>query len=377
MTECLSRLLAPVTAESFLRHYQAREYFHVSRSSPGHYADLLDVGELDTILQSRQLPVGFINIVKNGVRHPIEEWSRFAPSARGMHQIAIADRFLSLYADGATLIVNQADALLPILGETCRKLARELGFPTQTNIYITPCNSAGFSKHSDEHDVLILQIAGGKSWRVYTPATAEIELRSGDLLYIPRGMFHDARSCNEDSIHITLGLRPAYAFDLIRDLAAAATEREEFQNPMPPRFAGADALRSFQADFLSQLQALAAEADFATLTDRRSWDHARREADAWSGRFADLRLLGRMTPATVVCRRAEVPAEIADDGKFLHVSFGDRKVAIPAFMRDHLPGILRGENFAIGEIEGMITDPLKVTLVTELVKAGFLRIVSI
>ncbi|HXE62145.1 MAG TPA: cupin domain-containing protein [Bryobacteraceae bacterium] len=377
MTEYLSRLLSPLTAESFLQHYQARESFHVSRSSPGYYADLLSVADLDTILQSCQLPAAFMNVVKGGVRCPIEEWSRFATSARGMHQIAIPESILNLYADGATLIVNQADALLPALADTCRKLTGELGFPTQTNIYITPRHATGFSKHSDDHDVLILQIAGSKSWRVYASDAVETELRSGDLLYVPRGTFHDARSCEEDSIHITLGLRPAYAFELIRDLATVAAEREDFQRPMPPRFAGADALRSFQTEFLSRLQALAKEADFATLAEIRSRDHARREADAWPGRFADLRLLSLMTPETVVCRRAEVPAEITSDGKFVHVSFGDRKVSIPVFMREQLPRLLGDQEFVVRDIEGMITGSGKVTLVQELVKAGFLRIVSI
>jgi hypothetical protein len=377
MTECLSRLLAPLTAEAFLQHYQARAHFHVGRSSPGYYADLLSVADLDSILQSRRLPVGFVNVVKDGVRCPIEEWSRFVDTARGMHQIAIPESLLRLYADGSTLILNHADALVPSLTGTCRKLTREFGFPTQTNIYITPRNSAGFSKHSDDHDVLILQIAGGKVWRVYAPDALEIELHAGDLLYIPRGMFHDARSCEEDSIHITLGLKPVYAFELIRDLATLAAKQENFQKPMPPRFAGMDVVRSYETEFLSGLRALAVGADFATLTDLRNRDYAAREAEAWSGRFEDLRLLTLMTPDTVVGRRAEVRAEITDDGKLMHVSFGDRKVIIPFFMRDQLQRILGDQEFAVGEIEGMITSADKVTLVREFVKSGFLRIISI
>ena len=377
MTECLSRLLAPLTAELFLRHYQAREHFHVSRSSPLYYADLLDVADLDTVLQSRQLPAAFINVVKNGVPCPVEGWSRFANSARGAHQIAIPEDILTLYADGATLIVNRGDALLPALADVCRTLTRELGFPTQTNIYITPCNAAGFTKHSDDHDVLILQIAGSKSWRVYTPGELEIELHSGDLLYIPRGMFHDARSCDEDSIHVTLGLRPAYAFELIRDLGTLAADRENFQKPMPPTFAGVEALQSFESELLSGLQALIAEIDLSTLANLHSRDSITHEDNAWPGRFADLRFLTRITPDTIVCRRADTPAEIKDDGKLLHLSFGNRRVSIPVFMREQLPRILGDKNFAVGAIEGMITSAGKVTLVTELVKAGFLRIVSI
>src|SRR5581483_5999389 len=167
MTECLSRLLAPLSADSFLKHYQAREHFYVGRSCSGYYADLLTVTEIDRVLQSGQLPAAVLNVVKDGVRCPLEEWSCFVSSSRGPLQIAIPEKLLSLYADGATLILNQAHGVLPALTDTCRMLTQELGFPTQTNIYITPHNSIGFSKHSDEHDVLILQVAGSKSWRVY------------------------------------------------------------------------------------------------------------------------------------------------------------------------------------------------------------------
>src|SRR4051794_9360963 len=129
MPEYLARLLAPLSTDSFLMHYHARQHFHVARSSPRYYADLPGVTEIDTILQSQQLSAALLNIVKDGVPCPIEEWSRFVSSARGTHQIAMPEKLLSLYADGATLILNHADAVLPALTVACRKLTQELGFP--------------------------------------------------------------------------------------------------------------------------------------------------------------------------------------------------------------------------------------------------------
>jgi len=214
--EYLSHLLFPLDTDAFLKHYRAREYFHVRRTSPGYYADLLTVAELDAVLQSRQLPAASVNVVNNGVRCPIEEWSGVETSARGIHRVAIPEKLLGLYASGATLILNHAHGALPALSNACRILTEELGFPAQTNIYITPRGSVGFSKHADEHDVLILQIAGCKEWLVYPPDAppAEIQLQSGDLLYVPRGIFHAAKSRDEDSIHITLGLLPVIAVQI-------------------------------------------------------------------------------------------------------------------------------------------------------------------
>jgi hypothetical protein len=379
MTECLSRILAPFAAESFLRHYQARETFHVARSSPDYYADLLTIADIDAILQSRSLSAGILNVVKNGERWPVEQWSHFVRGARGIQHLAIREKLLELYADGCTLVVNQMEALVPALTASCRALTRELGFPTQMNVYITPRDSAGFSRHSDEHDVMILQVAGSKAWRVYSSdaAPVQIDLKSGDLLYIPRGMFHDGRSCGEDSIHITLGLNPPYAFQLIRDLADAAAKRRDFQQPAPPRFAGAEAMESFEADFLNGLRNLVSELGPGHVTGRRAEEQRSQEAEAWPGRFADLRIVSQMTLSTVVCRRADAPVDVKSEGRFVYVEFGDRRVTIPIFLRDQLPRILGDTSFAISELRGMMTDAGKVKLVTEFVRSGVLRIVTL
>lgn len=379
MTECLSRLLFPIDTDSFLKHYQAREYFHIGRASACYYADLLCIADLDAVLQSRHLPAASLNVVNNGVECPIEEWSRVQTSARGIHRVAIPEKLLNLYSSGATLILNQAHCALRALNNTCRILTEELGFPTHTNIYITPRGSAGFLKHADDHDVLVLQIAGSKCWLVYPPEAppVEIDLQSGDLLYVPRGMFHAARSRDEDSIHITLGLVPVYAFQLIRELGVLAGGLDNFQRPMPPRFAGTNAIQAFEADFLADLQTLIAEIKPSTLTDRRRIDLVASQAQAWPGRFSDLRILHLITTATVVCRRPGILTSIKDDGKFLTVEFADRQVTIPVFMQHELPRVLGHCEFKVDEIAGMITSSGKVKFIAEFVKAGLLRILEI
>jgi hypothetical protein len=379
VTERLSRLLFPLSPDGFLKHYQAREHIHIARASPGYYADLLSVAEIDVILQSGHLPAGSINVVREGTRLLIEEWSRVETGTGGAQRVAIPEKLFSLYAGGATLILNQAHRALPVLNETCRILTQELGFPTQTNIYITPRNSAGFNKHADRHEVLVLQIAGSKSWILYPPDAppVEIDLQSGDLLYVPRGMFHAARSREEDSIHITLGLHPAYGFELIRALADLASEMDGFQTPQPPLFAGATASQDFESDFRARLQTLLAEMKPSELTDLRRDDLLLNQMQGWPGRFSDLRLFHLMTPNTVVCRRPGILTAVKADGKFLNVEIADRQVAIPVFMRDELQRVLADSSFTIDEIGGMITSSGKVRFIAEFVKAGLLRIVSI
>ena len=56
------------------------------------------------------------------------------------------------------------------LAAVARSLEVELNFPTQVNAYITPPQSSGLLPHYDDHDVVVLQIQGSKSWHLYVGA---------------------------------------------------------------------------------------------------------------------------------------------------------------------------------------------------------------
>jgi hypothetical protein len=110
----------------------------------------------------------------------------------------------------------------------------------QANIYLTPAGAQGFRKHFDGHDVLVLQVSGSKRWRIWdgqpfpdpTPRTpwdnryepdgepAEVVLRPGDALYVPRGVVHEAmvQADGAPSLHVTVGLLEPSIGALLRRL---------------------------------------------------------------------------------------------------------------------------------------------------------------
>ena len=83
-----------------------------------------------------------------------------------------------------------------------------------------------FKMHYDAHDVLVLQVHGSKHWFLYAdpeiapvhhvkqgnPAAREVVyetvLKQGDVLYVPRGMYHRAAVTDTDSVHLTFGIHP-------------------------------------------------------------------------------------------------------------------------------------------------------------------------
>jgi hypothetical protein len=386
VTEYLSGILFPFETGSFLKHYEAREHFHITRTSPGYYAGVLSDDGLDELLQSERLPAAFVNVVKDGTKYHLEEWSRVIVSARDKDRVVIPERLFDLYAQGATIILNDADRTVPSLNAACRILCVETGFPVQANVYITPRGAAGFSKHSDDHEVLILQIGGSKRWLLYPPDSQaaggstgpiEIDLQSGDLLFLPRGLAHSAHTQEADSIHVTLGFRPAYAFQLIRELAELAGEDADFQQPLPPRFADTGVKLAFEAAFLGRLQSLISRTSPSELMERRFHSLVEKQATGWPGRLSDLRHVHEMTPETVVCRRPGILTLVNNDGTFLNIDFAGKRVRIPAFLEEVQERIMSENAFTVREIGGFISNSGKVKLIAEFVTAGLLRIVTI
>ncbi|OEU20308.1 hypothetical protein FRACYDRAFT_236383 [Fragilariopsis cylindrus CCMP1102] len=109
------------------------------------------------------------------------------------------------------------------------------------NAYLTPPQSQTVPPHADDRDVFIFQICGRKLWNVYSkipikhpytneqvgkgdidddgldldvplevlngPLAFNDYLNEGDVLYIPRGMVHEAKTTNNEfSFHITIAI---------------------------------------------------------------------------------------------------------------------------------------------------------------------------
>jgi hypothetical protein len=376
MDNTLSLLFTKSGLNRFVECYDSRQPLHISGEPVSRFDTVLTVGHLDAFFQSEQLPAAFFNAVTHGVQHPIEQWSRIEDAARGQERVAVPELLLDLYGNGATLIINKAHASLPALGETCRRLSRELGFLVGANVYITPPESQGIQRHADPHDVVILQISGGKSWILYPPhgPPQHLSMQPGDVLFIPRHLSHAARCEESSSIHATLGLNPIHLFHLVQELASAAAEHPDFQRIASPKFGEAVLGLSFDADFRLLLEKLLTEITAGQLLSRRLAAFVHDQRQGWHGRFHDLLRIGGLSPESIVQARRGIVTEYRRDEESLHVSFCGKSVAVPKFLTESVKALLGGELVIVQELQGMLTDSGKVSLVTSFVKAGLLRI---
>ncbi|ETA00297.1 hypothetical protein ThrDRAFT_04512 [Frankia casuarinae] len=166
-------------------------------------------------------------------------------------------RLAGLLQSGCTLVLDAVNHFDPTLEVACRAFQWWLRAPVQANVYLTTGDAAGFSLHWDDHDVIVLQLAGDKEWEVrgpsrrapmYRDAAPNTEppkdivwsgtVNTGDVLYIPRGHWHRAsRTSRGDgfSLHATFGFTRRTGVDWLAWLADQSRREEVFREDLNQR----------------------------------------------------------------------------------------------------------------------------------------------
>jgi ribosomal protein L16 Arg81 hydroxylase len=167
---------------------------------------------------------------------PAETYTREVMESGLRRRRLIPDRFTRLMAGGATLVINRMEVFSVEARRLCAEVERFAGYQTTANGYITFGGQGTFGKHWDVHDVFAFQLIGGKRWKVYPPTfpyplsnhtsaqlgqqppptpALDCQLETGDLLYIPRGWWHQVTPLDQPSFHLSVGLFVPTVFDYL------------------------------------------------------------------------------------------------------------------------------------------------------------------
>jgi ribosomal protein L16 Arg81 hydroxylase len=147
--------------------------------------------------------------------------------ADGVPRRYLDERFRTLLETGATLVLNSVE----VHSVAARRLSEEVGqfsgFPACSNAYLSFGGEGSFGAHWDTHDVVVLQLVGRKHWRVGAPtfplplpthtsrdsgqaaprlSALDVLLEAGDVLYLPRGWWHEVTPLSEPSLHLSVGI---------------------------------------------------------------------------------------------------------------------------------------------------------------------------
>ena len=370
MSSLFEKLLHPLPPQQFLDEYWGRKYLHCAASPESPRQPVIPVDAFDRLLQSGILPAGFVDVIRQGVTISAENWSMRSNSGNDQIRVASAERLLELYRSGATLILNRTEASVPEIRHLCRDLASALHAGIHANSYITPPAAQGFPKHTDSHEVLVLQIAGRKSWKVYEDGNVtDVPLTPGDVLYLPRGTPHEASTEEEPSVHLTIGIYPVYGYQLIEELARIASRDAKLQRPVPVHPGSPD------VPWLSgEMDRILQEGSGSLI--RNLWQAVIEKQDTgWDGRLTDMLYLHALGPDSLVQRRPEIAALRHQEDAVIRVEFAGSQTSVPAFLGGAVDRILESEPFRVRELPGLMTSEQKIEMVRTFVSNGLLEII--
>ena len=256
----LAQFIAPFPAERFEREVYGRAPLHIPALGEAgeRRRGLLPWARLNTILGiASHWTEANAKVILNGNPLAADHYVDEVPTPAGPVRRADPAKIHAFLAMGASLVADSVEDASPELRRITAMLSERFLGTSGANAYCSFQGIQAFHTHCDLHDVFAVHCEGEKVWRIYENreldpveqyrgedaqalidqgkgrVAMEVRMRPGDLLYIPRGFYHDALASSEASLHVTFSLAPQTGRVLFRILEEIAMLDPDFRAYLP------------------------------------------------------------------------------------------------------------------------------------------------
>jgi ribosomal protein L16 Arg81 hydroxylase len=386
----LDRLLEPFSFSEFYDAYYERQPLVIKRRFSAYYDSLITLDDLNAHIGENHLSASTVRLVRDGEELDDESFTfpRLSPNSHWERGAIDKDSFVTKFYEGYTIVLMEYERSSAAMLRLRHDIERVFHAPVMSHVYLTPRNAQGFIPHWDTHDTFILQFTGSKEWTIYdspielpsrqqppydgdwTPVepTLKATLEPGDLLYLPRGFVHEARSGDAVSGHVTIGLHAFTYADLLRKIADNAHADPWMRRSLPID------LRSVgeNDEFLSHVHEFFDNADMPAYVERMFSDFAEDCLPDATDRLKDYVQLPSIGTDSRLRLRSVVSHELTNGGDQLVLTFHRKSLTFPAAAAESIRFMLDAREFTIGALPGKGDDNL--TLCSTLIREGFLSI---
>jgi|HubBroStandDraft_6_1064221.scaffolds.fasta_scaffold10814_6 ribosomal protein L16 Arg81 hydroxylase len=381
----LAELIQPLSTPEFFSSYWEKKPLVLSRQSPDTYRELLSLDDVDRALTEMGSRYPDISLATG---EKVTSAAEFTFADGSIDPVAV----FKLFSKGTSIVLSNMQRKLPRLTALCRSLTAETSIPFQTNLYLTPPRSQGFRLHYDTHDVFILQIAGSKNWRIYDspvelPARGrgysaykqepgalsdKFVLQQGDLLYMPRGWYHEAISDESTSLHITLGANSVTWSDfLFEALALACLKDVSFRRSLPVGFTnpGFDVSQA-KNEFRKLLDALPDKIDFESTLNGFANELIRNQGPETRDQLFNVIEIDRLGTGSIIKKRPDLIYRFDNTADGVSLTCSNNEILFPEPTRESLDYIFSHDIVEVSQIPGPLDTEGKLTLAKRLVLEG-------
>jgi ribosomal protein L16 Arg81 hydroxylase len=255
------QIVSPFSPEEFFAAIWDQRAVHIPGAADK-FAHVFSWAELNRLLNMSKLwSDRSMSIVFDGKSVDLAEYGRAGQTREG-YQAMMPDpeQIKLLLRRGATLVLDLIETLSPGVATISAALQTATGGVAVCNVYCSWRAHQGFTAHCDSTDVFAMHIEGSKIWRVYEGradnatdiagydyesftlehhASAkgklleEIEMKPGDVLYLPKGQYHEALASSDASLHLSFGIGQPTGIDVISRLLRSLPDESLFRKSLP------------------------------------------------------------------------------------------------------------------------------------------------
>jgi hypothetical protein len=204
-----------------------------------------------------------------------------------------------------------------------------------------------------------------------------VHLRAGDVLYMPRGVVHEALTASEESLHLTVGVSVLSWKTLLEDVLRLASEQDAgFRRALPVGFITSDERMPLLRTGLQELLAKLSSVPVEEAVDRLARRYLEQVPPLPEGDLRQAADAQELSPGTRLRKRAGVLCRVRAGGETVRIEFPGGSVQGPAPLEPALRFVAGTEEFAIRELPGGLSERAKLVLSRRLIAEGMLRVVQ-
>ena len=273
------------------------------------------------------------------------------------------DKVQSWISKGSSLVLTEIEKLTNKMNDVVNELQDLTNGKCQGNLYFSMQSRQAFGPHCDDHDVFAIHFEGEKVWNIYENVEKnpinhpmfkysaeerekkagklldQVTLQPGDLLYLPRGQYHDALASENGAVHIAFGLTYFKPIDLISLLWEKFIVNEYMRQDIDKDITN-EGLKNSLRKMSVEISTI--------INDQQNINLASQCIKNWPYNHKDYTLKDIMLKGKSYTVQKSI--QIQKNGKDIFLTNGKDKVLIPNKYLEITKFILKNESFFEGDI---------------------------